>query len=101
MEELAQLQAEWKFIIQDDPSDKAIKHFVFEDGRHYKFQMPGFFTTYTEVWDSTSPALNLLKLGIKSTFPENEQTPKIDEKYLNEHREEAWGLWSKLFRGLL
>jgi len=98
---LAQLQADYKFIIQDDQADKNIKHLIFEDGRHYKFQTPGFFTTYTEVLDSQAPALGLLKLGVKCTFPENDKTPKITEQYLNENREEAWGLWSKLFRGLL
>ncbi len=100
-EALTKLQADWKFIIQDDQADKRIRHFIFEDGRHYKFQTPGFFTTYTEVWDTQAPALSLLKLGMRCTFSENENTPKLDEHYLDEHRDEAWGLWSPLFRGLL
>ena len=98
---LEKLQLEHKFAIVQDEINKDVRHLVFEDGRQYKFQMPSFFRTYSAVYDSDKAALALLQLGVECLFPENGNTPKVDELYLNERREEAWALWSPLFRGLL
>jgi hypothetical protein len=95
---LDELQANFKFIIVKDEHNPDIDHYVFNDGRQYKLQKPGFFERYTAVMDSKTPELSLLQLGLKCLFPENEKSPKINEEYLNKNSNEGWLLWRPLFR---
>ncbi len=98
------LANEYKFIIEQDPQDKSIEHIVFEDGRQYKIQHPSFMVLHEIMFDSKKSTEQIaFEYALTIIFPENEQSPKIDEKFLNDIKnfDEAMYLWSPLLRRLL
>lgn len=98
---LEKLQKTWDFTVEKDPADRLIIHFCFKDGRQYKLQKPDFMALHEVVVGSENIDHEIFLLGLKNLYPENEQSPKITTKYLEDHRDEGFRLWSALIRELL
>lgn len=97
---LESLQKEFNFILEDSKTDKGIKFIIFENGKKYKLQSPGFFDLHDalseEHWQTA-----LFKLGLTKLFSENAKSPVIDEVWLEANQNEGLNLWAPLIRGLL
>lgn len=100
-ERVLELQREFDFIVEQNPEHSDILHIIFNDGRQYKLQKPGFFTIHEIMTDYGNEQHKLFLYGIEHLYPENKETQKIDEKYLNKNQREAFALWSVLIRELL
>ena len=100
MKTLDNLKKEYGLKIDRDDKNKDITFITFKDGKKYKLQAPTFFELHDAI-TKESPDTELLRLGIKHLFPENEKSPAINESYLNHNKNEAFSIWSPLIRGLL
>lgn len=101
-ESIKKLAREYKFTVEADKNDKNIDHIIFDDGRCYKFQHPSFMELHEIMFSSEkSIEQSAFLYALTVIFPENDKSPKINEKYLNTDYNEAMYLWSPLLRRLL
>ncbi len=99
-EEIQSLGREHKFIVTTDTQHPDIDHIVFESGHHYKLVQPKFFTLHKLLSDNDNSDHATLLYGLSVLHPVDE-SPAIDEDYLNKHSDLGFKLWSPLIRGLL
>lgn len=96
------LKKEYEFEIVPSEQAKGVDHLVFKDGRRYRIQYPRFMEIHEAcIGAKGNPQHNLFKLALENLHGDNEQSPAIDDNYLDANRGEAMGLWSPLLRELL
>lgn len=101
-ESIKALAKEFKFIVEPDKSNKNIDHIIFDDGRHYKFQHPSFMELHAILFDAGKGSEQAaFEHALTIIFPENQKSPPINEKFLNNNFNEGMYLWSPLLRRLL
>lgn len=99
---LLDIATNYELNIETDPKNRDIDLITFDDGRAYKLQHPGFFEIHEAATDTNgNPDHNLFILGLQHLYSLNEKSPEINEKYLNNNRDEGLYLWSQVIRGLL
>ena len=99
-EQFDKIKKEYNVDIKKHETDKKILYLSLDDGRKYKLQLLSFMEFHSITFDSEEPETDLFKRGLERLYPQNEQSPQINEDYCDENKKEGF-MWSLILRRLL